>query len=82
MGIKSLVVSEPKINHAWNMVKIDGEYYHVDVTWNDPVPDRQGRVLHTYFNTSDRKMLQGKHVWDQSKYPACTSEKYSYIWGS
>lgn len=82
VGIKSIVVSEPRINHAWNMVKIDGEYYHVDVTWDDPVPDRQGRVLHTYFNTSDRKMLQGKHIWDQNKYPACTSEKYSYMWGS
>lgn len=81
VGIESIIVSEPRINHAWNMVKIDGEYYHVDVTWDDPVPDRQGRVLHTYFNTSDRKMLQGKHVWDQQKYPNCTSEKYSYIWG-
>lgn len=82
VGIESILVSEPRINHAWNIVKIDGEYFHVDVTWNDPVPDRQGRVLHTYFNTSDRKMLQGKHVWDQAKYPSCTSERYSYIWGS
>lgn len=81
VGIESIIVSEPRINHAWNIVKIDGEYYHVDVTWNDPIPDRQGRVLHTFFNVSDRKMLQGKHIWDQEKYPACTSEKYSYIWG-
>lgn len=81
VGIESIVVSEPRINHAWNMVKIDGEYYHVDVTWNDPIPDRQGRVLHTFFNVSDRRMLQGKHIWDQEKYPACTSEKYSYMWG-
>ena len=81
VGIESIIVSEPRINHAWNMVKIDGKYYHVDVTWDDPVPDKQGRVLHTYFNTSDRKMLQGKHVWDQTKYPKCVSEDYSYIWG-
>lgn len=76
VGIESVVVLAPQINHAWNIVKIDGEHYHVDVTWNDPVPDRQGRVLYTYFNLSDRKMLQGQHRWDQNKYPACTSEKY------
>lgn len=76
VGIESVVVLAPQINHAWNIVKIDGEHYHVDVTWNDPVLDRQGRVLYTYFNLSDRKMLQGQHRWDQNKYPACTSEKY------
>lgn len=82
VGIEAIVVSSPEINHAWNIVKIDGEYYHVDATWDDPVPDVSGRVLHTFFNVSDRKMLQGKHEWDQGKYPACTSEKYSYMWGS
>ena len=82
VGIEAVVVSEPRINHAWNIVKIDGEYYHVDATWNDPVPDVRGRALHTFFNVSDRKMLQGKHVWDQEKYPACTSEKYAHMWGS
>ena len=24
-------------DHGWNMVRIDGVYYHVDVTWGDPV---------------------------------------------
>ncbi len=80
VGIESIIVTEPRINHAWNIVKIDGQNFHVDLTWNDPVPDREGRALHTYFNVSDRKMLQGKHIWDQEKYPSCTSEKYSYMW--
>ena len=21
--------------HAWNMAKVDGEFYHIDVTWDD-----------------------------------------------
>ena len=35
-GLECLpVVSEP-IQHAWNLVKIDGAWYHIDVTWDDP----------------------------------------------
>ena len=34
-GIESIpVVSEP-MDHAWNLVKVNGEWYHVDVTWDD-----------------------------------------------
>ncbi len=36
-------------NHAWSIVKIDGNYYHIDTTWADPTPDRSGKVDHNYF---------------------------------
>ncbi len=42
--------------HAWNAVKLDGEWYMVDVTWDDPVPDTPGRVLYNYFNVTDAQM--------------------------
>ncbi len=31
----SSVYSE-SINHIWNQIQIDGEWYHVDATWDDP----------------------------------------------
>lgn len=34
LGIPCLVVLNDKGNHVWNMVKINGKYYHVDVTWS------------------------------------------------
>ena len=42
LGIETLyVVGEVNTGpHAWNLVKVDGEWYHLDTTWNDPVPDR------------------------------------------
>lgn len=75
VGIESILVEGPEINHAWNIVKIDGNHYHVDVTWDDPVPDRRGQVSHRYFNLSDNKMIAGEHIWNQEDYPACTSEQ-------
>ena len=65
--------------HAWNIVKIDGKYYHVDITFDDPVINggEIERVSHRYFNLSDNVMSKD-HSWDRSKYPACTSTKYDY----
>ena len=37
-------------DHAWNIVKIDGAFYNVDVTWDDT-----DTPTHDYFNKSDRE---------------------------
>lgn len=78
LGMECIVVSSEGMNHAWNIVKIDGDYYHVDVTWDDPIPDRKNQTSYKYFNLSDKKMGED-HYWDRSNYPSCTSEKYAYF---
>ncbi|NMB41385.1 MAG: hypothetical protein GX996_05560 [Firmicutes bacterium] len=42
--------------HLWNMVNLDGSWYHIDATWNDPVPDVPGRVRHDYYLKTDAEM--------------------------
>lgn len=42
--------------HMWNMVKINGEWYHLDVTTNDT--DDAG--LHFYFNVNDETVLSAR----------------------
>lgn len=85
-GIETLYVTGDAIDgrntipHAWNIVKLDGEYYNLDATWNDPIVYNkpQGIIRYTYFNITDEK-LSKDHIWDRSKYPECTSEKYMNI---
>jgi len=42
--------------HGWNLVKVDNEWYNVDVTWNDPSPEKKGRAIHRYTLISDNKI--------------------------
>lgn len=52
-GIDSVIVTSSAMNHAWNLVKIDGYWYHADATWDDPTPDHKGFVRHNNFLLSD-----------------------------
>lgn len=48
-GIPCCTVGSNQINHAWNIVRIDGQWYHVDSTWDDLIYDNLGRSYHNYF---------------------------------
>ncbi|MGN0387107.1 MAG: InlB B-repeat-containing protein [Lachnospiraceae bacterium] len=52
-GIDCYMVTSESLNHAWNLVEINGNYYHVDVTWDDPTPDLLGRSRHFFMFCSD-----------------------------
>lgn len=76
-GINTRIVisdNDPsEAGHAWNMVQINGNWYHLDCTYDDPVPDVPGRVEYNYFNKTDAEMAKD-HTWDRTKYPAATTE--------
>ncbi len=55
--------------HAWNLVKLDNEWCHIDCTWDDPLG---GDEFHGYFGLND-EMMKRDHNWDTTKYPAATS---------
>lgn len=76
-GMECLYLSSREMNHAWNLVKIDGNWYHVDCCWDDPVPDTYGRARRTYFLRTDSEIMNLNHyTWSPGQYKA-TSEKYS-----
>lgn len=44
------------VEHSWNMVKLDGEWYCVDCAWDDPIG---GSPCHTYFNVTSDYLRSG-----------------------
>ena len=56
--------------HAWNMVKLDGEWYHVDVTWDENSTDRY------YFGMSTALISRDHAIED--RVPTATATKYNY----
>ena len=70
---KSRVSGSSWINHAWNIVKIDGSFYHVDSTFDDPVmPNGKDVLSYDYFNLTD-KSLTTSHTWSKVQYPECST---------
>lgn len=59
-----------KESHAWNVVKVNGEWYQVDCTWDDPVINGSvvtdgSNLTYTYFLLTDTEMYKD-HVLDAS----------------
>ena len=55
VGLECTQVRSVNQNHLWNVVSIDGEYYHLDVTWDDPIGNEVGRVNRDFFLMSDEQ---------------------------
>ncbi len=61
--------------HAWNMVKIDGKYYHLDITWDINVSD-EDLIRYDYFCLCDED-INKDHKFGHV-YPVCTDKADHY----
>lgn len=87
LEIPSIVVQSQAMNHAWNMVRYENDWYHVDATWDDPVPDQPG-VVHTQsLLKSDQWMMNlpstPYHSWNSAGYTAVNTQfDGNYDWSA
>lgn len=59
-------------DHAWNAVRIDGDWYLLDMTWDDPVTSDGTDILrYDYFLLTDSQ-LAADHDWDRAGLPFCS----------
>lgn len=68
--------------HAWNLVCLDGEWYNVDLTWNDITEEKYDGVQYSFYNCNTENF--GNHVYVPSVFPGMyevpdtIADKYNY----
>lgn len=63
-------------DHGWNMVRLNGEWYCVDVTWDANQREQLGRGKPEeweYFNVTSNYMADTDHQWDYANTPEATA---------
>lgn len=63
--------------HAWNMIQIGSEYYHIDVTWDIKSHPDASVKIYDYFCLSDSDLKVRN--WDKKIYPRCEFSQYNYF---
>ncbi len=73
MDIECMVVHNSDCYHSWDLVKLDGEWYHTDIYSDASTGD------YTHFNLSDSQMGEDQS-WNREFFPAASGYKYSYAY--
>ena len=84
---------EANVNHIWNCVRLDGEWYFVDVTWDDcDSRETIGAEQYFYFNLTTDELLKDHVIapnysdysdsgmWYNGFVPECDSVDYYYFY--
>lgn len=80
-GVENIIVLGNLENesHAWNLVKIEDDWYHVDLTSSKAIKDADIKiVLHTYFNLTTEQIEKTHKIDNKDILPVANSKKYNY----
>ena len=66
------------LRHMWNIVNLGGKNYNLDITWDDPVINKEEINRHIYFNLSDKDISRDHYGYDK-KISDCVSGSENYF---
>ena len=64
--------------HIWNMVKLGDYWFHLDVTWDDPVSDRDA-LFYTYYMLAEKEISKDHTLDEGLKVPRSAKNYYDYL---
>lgn len=74
--------------HAWNLVKVDGDYYYVDTTWGDASyqPKEEGssatfaepEIIYDYLNVTTAELVRTHTIGGEISMPVCNATAANY----
>ncbi len=80
VGVETKFCPSDPMVHAWSLVKLNGKWYHVDITWDDPIysdeeSNNKPLVQHGYYLLSD-ETITGKEHYGWTTDVTCTDKGY------
>jgi len=81
VGIQTTLISGKTSggSHMWNMANIDGSWYHIDVTFDDPNNGDAGTVLRNFFNLSSAEIGRSHAIANRFAFPNANSTGQNYF---
>ena len=64
--------------HIWNMVKLGDYWFHLDTTWNDPLPDNN-TISYDYYMLTEKEILKDHTINENIVIPKSTVRYYDYL---
>ena len=66
--------------HAWIMVKLDDNWYHMDITSNKSVRNESGKeeIIHSYFNITSERIKKTNSIDIEEQLPEASATEYNY----
>lgn len=79
-GIESLIITgDYDVPHMWNMVNIDSEWYHIDVTAGIVSNSANKYIRYDYFCVTDDFIVNTRSIYEQDyEYPLAIFDTYNY----